>query len=75
MGSGRPGGNPELSQYHYTTDRPEPLVSKLSIRIEPSVLKALKQQENWQEDVRRAITKILHDKALLSEELKDYYRL
>jgi hypothetical protein len=75
MAKGRPGGNPELSQYHYTTDRPESLTSKLSIRIEPSVFNALKQQENWQEDVRRAIAKMLHDKTLLSEELRDYYRL
>lgn len=75
MGSGRPGGNPELSQYHYKTDRPEPIVSKLSIRIEPSVVKALKQQESWPEEVRRAIAKILDDKNLLSEELRNYYRL
>ncbi len=53
--SGRPGGNPNIKEYGFKTDRAEPLVAQLNIRV-PSSLKAkLKKKENWQEFVRQAI--------------------
>lgn len=75
MGKGRPGGNPELAKYQKTTDRPEPLKSKLSMWIEPSMVSALKESENWRDDVRRAIAQILEEKGKLSDELREYYDL
>jgi hypothetical protein len=57
--SGRPGGNPDLEQYQFSTDRAESLTEKLTIRIPPSMMTALKQRENWQELVRNAIAQAL----------------
>ncbi|MCT7968973.1 hypothetical protein NG799_21920 [Laspinema sp. D1] len=75
MGRGRPGGNPELKEHSYTTKRPEPLLAKLSMRIESSVMEKLKDDETWQEDVREAIARVLHSRGELSEDLKQYYGL
>jgi hypothetical protein len=57
--SGRPGGNPDLEQHQFSTDRAESLTEKLTIRIPPSMMAALKQRENWQELVRNAIAQAL----------------
>lgn len=75
MSKGRPGGNPILREHSFSTDRPEPLLSKLSMRIEPSMLERLKDDEGWQDDVRRAIARVLHSRGELSEDLKKYYGL
>ena len=56
----RPGGNPELVRYQFTTNREEPLIAKLSLRVTPSMLSAIKEQENWQEFVRKALAEALH---------------
>lgn len=57
----RPGGNPDLVHYQFTTDREEPLIAKLSMRVTPSMLEQLRQQENWQEFVREAISQRLKE--------------
>lgn len=61
MGKGRPGGNPDLEEFQYTTDREEPLTAVLSLRIAPSMLQELKSRENWQELVREAIAQKLEE--------------
>ncbi|MEB3831807.1 hypothetical protein [Phormidium sp. CCY1219] len=74
MGRGRPGGNPELEKFQFQKgDRPESLKSKLSIWIEPSMVEALKQNDNWRDEVRRAIAQIVKQRGQLSEELREYY--
>ena len=59
--SGRPGGNPDLKNYGFKTDRPESLTAKLSMRVAPSMLAELKKKDNWQELVREAIAKALEE--------------
>jgi hypothetical protein len=55
----RPGGNPEIKEYGFKTDRPESLTAKLSMRISPSMLAELKKRDEWQELVRQAIAEKL----------------
>jgi len=55
MGRGRPGGNPEIKQYVFTTTRDEPLVEKLTLRVSTSVKAKLSQINNYPEFVRQAI--------------------
>lgn len=57
--SGRPGGNPDLKKYFYTTDREEPLRSRLQIRVPDSLKEQVQNKENWQEFVRQAIVEKL----------------
>ncbi len=60
--SGRPGGNPDIKQYGFKTDRAEPLKERVQIRIPTSMKQKLQEQENWQEFVRQAIAKALEEK-------------
>ena len=46
--SGRPGGNPDIKNYGFKTDRPEPLREKLQLRISASMKEQLQSRENWQ---------------------------
>ncbi len=64
--SGRPGGNPDLKKYGFTTDRPEPLRESVHVRVSASMKKQLKEKENWQEFVREAIAKALEEENLKS---------
>ncbi|BAU67555.1 hypothetical protein STA3757_49770 (plasmid) [Stanieria sp. NIES-3757] len=57
--SGRPGGNPDLKKYCFTTDRNEPLRERLQIRVSASMKKELEARDNWQEFVRIAIAEKL----------------
>ncbi|MEN9871610.1 MAG: hypothetical protein RLZZ171_2602 [Cyanobacteriota bacterium] len=57
--SGRPGGNPDIKKYGFKSDREEPLVESISIRISASMKSQLKQQEKWREFVRQAIAEKL----------------
>ena len=59
--SGRPGGNPELAKFRFTTDRDEPLRERLQIRVPASMKQQLLTHENWQEFVRQAIAKALDE--------------
>jgi L-lysine 2,3-aminomutase len=54
-----PKGNPNIKEYGFTTDRPESLTAKLSMRVAPSMLDELKKKDNWQEIVRQAIAEKL----------------
>ncbi|BAZ46979.1 hypothetical protein NIES4102_40250 (plasmid) [Chondrocystis sp. NIES-4102] len=58
--SGRPGGNPGLQKYSFTTDRDEPLRERLQIRVPASMKKELEAKDNWQEFVRQAIAEKLN---------------
>lgn len=53
--SGRPGGNPDLQRFQFTTDREEPCTALLHLRIQPSLLAELKALDGWQEIAREAI--------------------
>lgn len=44
--SGRPGGNPDLKKYCFTTDRDEPLRERLQIRVPASMKKELETKDN-----------------------------
>jgi hypothetical protein len=59
--SGRPGGNPDIKNYGFKTERPEPLREKLQLRVSASMKEQLKSRENWQELVRDAIAKALEE--------------
>jgi hypothetical protein len=61
MAKGRPGGNPDLKRYQFSTDRPEPLTEKLSMRISAAMRSRLSAMENWHEFVRQAIQKALDE--------------
>lgn len=52
---GRPGGNPALKDYQFSTSREEALTEKITIRISPSMLKQLKELDNYREFCRLAI--------------------
>ncbi len=43
----------------FTTDRPEPLLEKLQLRIPLSMKQKLEAKDNWQEFVRQAVQKAL----------------
>jgi hypothetical protein len=58
--SGRPGGNPDLQKYSFTTERDEPLRERLQIRVPASMKKELEAKDNWQEFVRQAIAEKLN---------------
>lgn len=51
----RPGGNPELTEHQFTTDRPEPLSKQLQLRITESMWAQLQTLPDWREFVRDAI--------------------
>lgn len=57
--SGRPGGNPDITKYSFTTDKPESCTAKLTLRLPPSDYEALKQIPNWQERLREKIKELL----------------
>ena len=59
MPRGRPGGNPDLIKYRYTTDREESCTAKMTLRLPPSHYAKLKKIDNWQEKVRTAIASIV----------------
>lgn len=59
--SGRPGGNPDLKNHGFTTDRPEPLRENLQLRVSASMKEKIRSRENWQEFVRDAIAKALEE--------------
>jgi Arc/MetJ-type ribon-helix-helix transcriptional regulator len=54
-GSGRPGGNPDIAKYGFTTNRPEPLDKLLQVRIPASMKEGLDAFEDKNEFIRQAI--------------------
>ncbi len=53
-----PNPNPS-PKTRFTTDRPEPLIAKLQVRVPVSLKEKVYEQENWQEFVRQAIAEKL----------------
>lgn len=56
-------GNPEVAKYHFKTDRKEACTAQLNLRVPPSLLEEVKQQENWQEFVRKTLKEAVKAKS------------
>ncbi|RCJ18186.1 hypothetical protein A6770_06320 [Nostoc minutum NIES-26] len=55
-----PKGNPEsLEPYKLTTDRAEPLIAKLTLRVPQSMMDKIKSIENYPEFCRQALKEAL----------------
>lgn len=52
--------NPPKENF-FTTKRKESLTAKLSLRIEPSLLKQLKELDNWQDFVRNTLKEAIKE--------------
>ena len=59
VASGRPGGNPDLKKFQFSTDNEESNTALLAVRIAPSQLEKLKAIDGWQDIVRAKIREIL----------------
>ena len=72
MPKGRPGGNPNITDYSYRSDREHPLTKKVSIRIDEPTSAALKAGKlpGWSQIAREAIEKALAE-IEENEELSD----
>jgi hypothetical protein len=58
--SGRPGGNPDLKEHQFSTDRPEALTKQMQLRVSESMWAELQALEgDWREFVRTAIATAL----------------
>ncbi len=59
----RPGGNPELDKHQYEKQYnwDEPCSAQFNIRMPPSLLKELKQIDNYQEKTRKAIANLVEE--------------
>lgn len=58
--SGRPGGNPEIAKYGFTTDREEPLTERIQLRVSVSMKQALEQIDgDRNEFIREVLAKAL----------------
>ncbi|MBD2431824.1 MULTISPECIES: hypothetical protein [Fischerella] len=62
-----PRGNPENLQ-PLTTNRPEPLTAKLTVRVPQSMMNELKTLENYPEFVRQAIQEALDKRNLNNQD-------
>ncbi len=71
MPKGRPGGNPDLVKYQFSTDREEPCTAKMTLRLPPSQYAKLKKIDNWQEKVRGAIASLVKSENLDAQEEPD----
>ncbi|MGB8701905.1 MAG: hypothetical protein WCD18_21020 [Thermosynechococcaceae cyanobacterium] len=60
-GRGRPGGNPDLVQHQFTTDRAEPCSERLQVRLPRSLKERIMQQPDWPDWVRETLEKNLVD--------------
>ena len=59
-----PKGHPEsLENYKFKTTREEPCTAQISIRIPPSLKAQLKNVDNWQEEVRECLQKMVDIKS------------
>lgn len=55
--------NPSVENY-FKTDRKESCTAQLNLRVPPSLLEKIKEQENWQEFVRTALAEKLEVKSV-----------
>jgi hypothetical protein len=60
MPKGRPGGNPDFgTKYVLTTDRPEALSERITVRIPPTMKTKLFELTDYPEFIREAIAEKL----------------
>lgn len=59
----RPGGNPDIRNYGFKTDRERPLVAKMTLRMDEQMKAAIKSGvlPDWQEIARQALEQALKD--------------
>jgi hypothetical protein len=57
----RTGGNPDLNEYQFTTERDEPLTAKFTLRVTHSMLTELQALSNWQEKTREKLSDLLRE--------------
>lgn len=57
--SGRPGGNPDLKKYQFSTDKDEACTAHLQLRIAPSQMEKLKAIDGWRDILRKKIDEII----------------
>lgn len=55
MAKGRPGGNPDLQKFQFTTDKDEPCTTLLQLKVPQSLKDAIAQKPNWQDWVRKLL--------------------
>ncbi len=63
MAKGRPGGNPDLKNYQFKTERKHPLTETMTIKFDRPTKEALTSGKlpNWREIAREAIAKALQE--------------
>jgi hypothetical protein len=59
--SGRPGGNPALEKFQFTTDKDESCTAILNLRVPPSMLAKLKALPNWTDKAREKLSELITD--------------
>ena len=61
MARGRPGGNPNIKEHGFKTDREHPLTEFAALRIDKPTKEAIKSGKlpNWQKIARSAIEKAI----------------
>ena len=59
----RPGGNPDIRNYGFKTDRERPLVAKMTLRMDEQMKAAIKSGvlPDWQEIARKALEEALRE--------------
>jgi hypothetical protein len=67
MPKGRPGGNPDIVNFSWKTDRPESCLAKMTLRLPESHYSRLRELDNWQEKVRDAIAHLLETETELEQ--------
>ena len=72
MARGRPGGNPNIKEHGFKTDREHPLNQSMTLRMDEPTKEALKAGKlpNWQKIAREAIAKALKEKEKEEENIK-----
>ncbi len=63
MPRGRPGGNPNIKEHGFKTDREHPLNQSMTLRMDQPTKEAIKSGKlpNWQKIARDAISKALQE--------------
>ncbi len=61
MPKGRPGGNPNITDYSFTSDREYPLTKRISVRVDEPTKEKLKAGKlpGWSKIAREAVEKAL----------------
>ena len=70
----RPGGNPELEKHQYQQkyNWDEPCTAQFNVRLPPSLLEELKQIDNYQELVRKAIANLVDEHSAIASSDGDF---